>query len=177
MAIHWWQTDRLVQELAGDGVSEDQSLRYAMISAVLYFQAIYYSLWFGGARSWLLLIEFVAVTVIAFIGLQECFKANGGSRGHHFLKRLCCLGVPIGLKVVIASTIAGQVMYFGFGRVITQEHFRDPYFVYQLTSFFFASTVTVIYYWRVAHHMAGIAKRERSNPLMQPTGQERPAAD
>ena len=177
MAIHWWHADKLVQELAEDGVSEKQSLWYAMISAVLYSQTIYYSLWFGGYGSWLLLIEFVSVTVIALIGLHECFKSNGGSSGSHFLKRLYCLGVPVGLKVAIASTVAGQVIYFGFGRVVSQENFRNPYFVYQLLSFFFAGTFTVVYFWRISYHMAGIAKAERSNPSMQPTGQERPAAD
>ena len=126
MAIHWWHTDKLVQELAIDRVSEDNSLWYAAISAVIYIEGMYYATWFGGYRSWLLLVEFVAVCVIAVVGLQECFKANGGSGGTHFLKRLYCLGVPVGLKVAIASTVIGQLVYFGFPRVVTTESFRNP---------------------------------------------------
>jgi ethanolamine transporter EutH len=169
MAIHRWHTDKLVGELAEGGISEDQSLRYAMISAVLYFQETYYATWFGGYRSWLLLLEFIAVTVIAFIGLQECFKANGGSSGSHFLKRLFCLGVPVGLKVAIASALTGQLIYFGFSRVVTQENFRNPYFIYQLLSFFIAGAFTVFYYWRIAYHMARLAKLERSYNGVQAT--------
>jgi len=177
MAIHWWRTDRLVQELANGGVSETQSLWYAVISSVIYFEAMYYATWFGGYRSWLLLVEFVAVCVIAVLGLQECFKANGGATGSNFLKRFFCLGVPVGLKLAIASAVVGQLIYFGFPRVVTQESFRNPYFVWQLFSFFIAGVFTVVYYWRIAYHMKRIAKVERSNPLMQPTGRERPAAD
>lgn len=177
MAIHWFQTDKLVQALARDAVSEVQSLWYAIVSNVIVFGTMYYSTWAGGQRNWLLLIELVAVCAIAVIGLQECFKANGGSGGSHFLKRLYCLGVPVGLKLTIASIVVGQVIYFGAPRVITPELFRDPYFVYQLVSFFVAGIFTVCYFWRIAYHMERILKVERSNPLMQPTGQERPAAD
>jgi hypothetical protein len=177
MPIHWWRTDILVGELALDQVSEDQSLRYAMISAVLATSTLYYAYWVGAERGWLLLMEGAAVCVISLIGLSECFKANGGSNESHFLKRLYCLGVPIGVKVSLASLVVAQVFAFGIPRIVTTTSFRDPFFVYQLATFFVMGILTVCFYWRIAHHMARVAKPERSNPLMQPTGQERPAAD
>jgi len=73
MAIHWWRTDRLVDDLAADRVTERESLWYAMISAALYFEALYYTNWFGGYRSGMLLLEFVVVTAIGLVGLTECF--------------------------------------------------------------------------------------------------------
>ncbi len=148
-----------------------------MFSAVIATEALYYAYWFGSERGWLLLLELVAVCVISLIGLHECFKSNGGAGGSHFLKRLFCLGVPVGLKLAIASAVVGQIIYFGFPRLASGGTFRNPYFVYQLASFFIAGAFTVVYYWRIAYHMAHIAKTERSNNLMQPTGQERPAAD
>jgi hypothetical protein len=42
---------------------------------------------------------------------------------------------------------------------------------------FFVGLLTVCYYGRLALQVAQIAKPGRSNNLMQPTGQERPAAD
>jgi hypothetical protein len=169
MAIHWWHTDKLAKELAEGGVSEDQSLKYALISAVLYCEGTYYATWFGGYRSWVLLWEILVVVAISLIGVHECFKANGGATGSHFLKRFFCLGVPVGLKVAIASTLLGQAVYFGFYRVVTQVNFRDPYFVYQLFSLFTAGAFTVLYYWRIAFHLSRVAKLERSNNGVQPT--------
>jgi hypothetical protein len=167
MAIHWWHTHKLVEELAEERVTEQQSLWYAMWSVVIAVQTLYYAYWFGGDRGWLLFIEFGAVCVISLIGLHECFKSNGGVDGLHFLKRLFCLGVPVGLKLAIASALVGQLVYFGFPRFATAGLFRDPYFVYQLVSFFIAGSFTVVYYWRIAYHMARMARRERSNTAVQ----------
>jgi len=177
MTIHWWRTDKLVEDLALGKVSEVQSLRYAMISALLIAALQYYAYWLGGERGWFLGMEFVAVCVISLIGLGECFKANGGPSGADFLRRMYCLGVPMGLKISLVSIVVGQVMYFGFPRVVTTTSFRNPYFVYELAVFFVMGVLTVSYYWRIAYHLGRIASAERSNPLMQPTGQERPAAD
>lgn len=177
MALHWWHTNKLVEALSADSVTEPESLWYAMLSAVIASQTLYYAYWFGGERGWLLLLEFGAVCVISLIGLHECFKSNGGANGAHFLKRLFCLGAPVGLKLAIASALVGQVIYFGFPWLASGGTFRNPYFVYQLASFFIAGAFTVLYYWRIAYHMARIARTERSDTLMRPTGQERPAAD
>lgn len=157
MRIHWWRTEALVQELGDGQVGERESLVYAMLSALLYFQAVYYAIWFGGTQSAMVIAEFLAVTLIAFAGLYECFKANGGAAGHEYLKRLYCLGVPVGIKVSLATVALGQAIAFGFAHVVRPQDLRDPAFAYQLLSFFFAGAFTVLYYWRVARHMRDIA--------------------
>jgi len=152
----------LVTELAHDQVSEEQSLRYAMISAVLATFTLYYGYWTGAERGWLLLMECVAVTVISLIGLTECFKKNGGSNGSHFLKRLYCLGVPVGVKVLLAALVIDQLFVITIPRIVTTTSFRDPFFVYQLATFVLMGTLTVCFYWRIAHHMRRVAHPERS---------------
>jgi hypothetical protein len=51
MTIHWWRTEKLVADLAEGLVSEEESALYAMIGAVLYYQATYSATWFGGYQS------------------------------------------------------------------------------------------------------------------------------
>ncbi len=142
-------------------------MRYAMLSAVLYTLATYLATWFGGYRSWLLIYEFFAVTIIALVGVNECFKANGGSLGVDFLKRLSVISVPIGVKLFIASIVLGQTAYFGFPYIVTRETFRDPGFVYQLYSFAFAAVFMFIYYWRIATHFSRLVVRAHSHPAVQ----------
>ena len=167
MTIHWWNSDKAVERLAHGLVSEDESVYYAMISAFLYTQATYFATWFGGYRSWLLIYEFLVVTAIALVGVRECFKANGGPQGVDFLKRFSVISVPVGIKVVLAGTVLGQVFYFGFYYVVTPTTFRNPAFVYQLFSFAFAGAFMFIFYWRVATHLSRLLHKERSNPAVQ----------
>ena len=147
----------MADDLANDRVSEAQSLWYAIISSIMYYAAIYVSIWFSGYRSWLLIIEFLVACIIVVIGVQECFKANGGTDGRHFLKRMYCLGVPIGIKTFLLSTAIGHVLQYGFPRIVTTESFRNPYLVFQLLSYFFAGLLAVIYFWWIAYHLKRVA--------------------
>lgn len=176
MATHWWNTDKLVQRLADESVSEDESLRYALINAVLYTQAVYYAAWGGGYRGWLLLYEFLAVTIISLVGLAECYKANGGAQGAQFLKRFSVISAPIGIKVSLAAIALGQVGYWGFSYIVTPSTFRNPAFVWELYSFVFAAAFMFIFYWRVAVHLASVIRIQRSNPPLQGTPAGKPAA-
>lgn len=163
MAIHWWQTEKLVQRLADGVVSENESLRYAMINAVLYTQAIYYATWVGGYGDWMLFYEFVAVTVISLVGLSECYKANGGEQGDDFLKRLSVISAPVGIKLAITAVILGQVVYWGFGYVISPDTFRNPALVWKIYTISFSAAFMFIFYWRVTVHLAAVVRAQRSN--------------
>lgn len=164
MTIHWWNTEKLVQRLVEGRISEAESLRYAMINAVLFTQATYYAAWGGGYRGWLLLYEFIVVTAISIVGLSECFKANGGPQGVDFLKRLSIISAPIGIKVTLAAVLLGQMGYWGFGYVVTPAAFRNPTFVWELYSFAFAAFFMFVFYWRVAVLFARVVRIQRSNP-------------
>jgi hypothetical protein len=120
---------------------------------------VYYAIWFGGTQSAMVLAEFLAVTLIAFAGLHECFKANGSAAGADFLKRLACLGVPVGIKVSLATVLLGQAIGLAFPRIAPGLHLRNPVFAYQLLSFFFAGAFTALYYWRIAHHLGRLSGR------------------
>jgi hypothetical protein len=176
MAIHWWRTDRLVDELCLDHVTEHQSLHYAVIDAILITVGVYYANWLRADRSWPLVVEAIAVCVISVIGLHQCFEANGGSAGSHFLKRLLCLGVPIGLKFFIFSVVAGQLLYHGAPYIENATTFRVPYFVYQLGTSVFVAVLTALYYWRIAQHLARIATPDRSNYTPHSDARDMPAS-
>jgi len=167
MAIHWWDTNTLAEELRRGEITEQQSLLYAIFSAVIATAGLYYAYWFGGDRGWPLFLEFAAVCAISVIGLYECFKANGGNAGSHFLSRLWCLGVPLGLKLAIAGVMLGQAISFIAPRLTLGLLFRDPYFVYQLLSLFVAGAMTVVYYWRMAFHLARVARTADSDLVAQ----------
>jgi len=157
MTVHWWRTEKLVDDLIADRVTELQTMWYAIAGGALYTQAVYYAMWFGGYRTWMLLYELAVVMTIAVIGVRECFKANGASAGRDFLKRLCCISVPVGIKIAIVSLLAYQVLYYGFPRVVTHEVVRDPASVYPLAVFALNVTIAVLYYWRIYVHLTQVS--------------------
>ena len=86
--IYLWRTDRLVNVLVNEQLTETDSRNYMVVSALIYTYIIYSGLWFGGSREWMLLFEAVMTLGICVVGINECFKANGGSAGTQFLIRL-----------------------------------------------------------------------------------------
>ena len=167
MCIYWWDTDKAVAKLADGCVSERESMGYAMVSAFLLSQGVYYAIWFGGNTSWLVLYEFFVVMVVSLVGIHVSFTANGGGAGNDFLKRLSVISVPVGIKVAIASTVVGQAAYHGFPYVVTTANFRDPVHVYQMFCFASAIAVTSIFYWRLTTHFARLVGRQQANTLDQ----------
>ena len=127
---------------------------------------LYLAAWYGNWRGWQLLAELGVVLVISVVGVRECFKANGGLQGRHFILRYCALGVPIALKLAIASILLGLALSYWSGSVINTTTFRDPIFVHQFLAFVLALLFTFIFYWRVAYQLARVVERERSNPSL-----------
>lgn len=162
MTTHWWNTNELVQRLSQGRISEAESLRYAMINAVLVTQAIYYATWGGGYRGSMLMYEFFVVTIISLVGLSECYKANGGQQGADFLKRLSVISVPVGIKVVLIGFLLGWASYWGFGYIVTPTTFRNPAYVWELYSFAYAAFFMFIFYWRITVHLASVVRIRRS---------------
>lgn len=158
MPLHLWQTSKLADDLAADRLSERDALGYMLCGAVLYVQAMYWSLWFGAYRDWAFFLELAVVLAASLIGVYECYKANGGKEGSVFITRLAALAVPIGLKLAILSIVAGLAMYYAAPHVLSST-FRDPALVYRYLSFVMPVAFTFIYYWRIAHHIAYVRAR------------------
>ena len=173
MAIHWWNTRKLVVRLAEDRVSEQDAVGYAMISVVLYMLPFYSAIWYGGQRSSMLAFELFAVTAISLIGLNACFRANGGAQGVDFLKRISVISAPIGLKILVFSFLLGQVSYYGFSYADTSGSLGDPAFLYRLYSFGITVAFVAFYYWRMKGHLTRLVSLKRSLP----TDKEREGTD
>jgi hypothetical protein len=161
MTLHLWNTHKLAAELADGKLSERTGMQYMLVGSLLYAYNNYWALWFGSYRDWGFFLElFVVVTVGAF-GVFECYKANGEDKGTDFILRYCALAVPVGFKVAILGLVAGQVLYFGSDYVLDSRTFRDPALVYRYVYYALPVSLTFVYYWRIAHHIAFIrATRE-----------------
>ena len=164
MTIHLWHTSRLRTELATQSLHERDSAAYMVVAAVLYTYTFYAAGWFGGYRHWTVLLEAVAVCAIGIFGTLECYRANGGANGHAFLSRFSALCVPIGVTLALLNAALALFMYYGFPHIATPTTFRDPEFVWRLTSFILNLAVSFLFCARLVHHMSLVAKASASVP-------------
>lgn len=153
MTFHFWRTDLLADDLATNRLTEGSAVKYMLLGSALYTQSIYFALWFGAHRDWMFFFEVGLVLVISLIGINECFRANGGNEGSQFITRLSTLAVPIGLKLAIAGLVISQGFYYAAPYVLSGGAFRDPQMIYRYVSFLMPVAFTFVYYWRIAYHL------------------------
>jgi hypothetical protein len=158
MTTHLWHTSRLRAELAAQTMSERDSAMYMAVAALLYTYTFYLASWFGGYRHWSIVLEAVTVCAIGALGTIECYRANGGPTGRAFLARFCALSVPVGLKFALLNAAIALFMYYGFPLIVTPQTFRDPPFVWGLSTFVLNLTVAMLFYARLVHHLTILAK-------------------
>ena len=156
MTLHLWRTELLDRDLAADRVSEHDAMQYMLVGAFLYVQANYSALWFGAYRDWVFFLELVVALAVSLIGVNECFKANGGREGRQFITRFCALAVPVGVKVALLGVVLGQGFYYASPYLLERGGFRDPELVYRYVALVMPISFTFLYYWRLAYHLGKV---------------------
>ena len=158
MSIDLFNTFRVRRALAEQNVTERQSFEYAVASGVLGLVYGYWSGYVGWKVDWFSAYEILVAVGILFVGLKECFRANGGDAGADFLKRLYVLNVPLGLKIFALNVIVFFASWYLFPLVITRDVFRDPSLVWQIYSFVWTNGLTVVYFWRMHAHLGAVRR-------------------
>jgi hypothetical protein len=159
MTLHLWRTDLLAQDLVTNRLPERSAAHYLMASAALYVQSNYSALWFGAYRDWAFFLELVVVLAVSLIGVNECYKANGGSDGTQFITRYCALSVPIGIKIAVLGIVLGQGFYYASPFLLGGGIFSQPQLVYRYVSFIMPIAFTFLYFWRIASHLGNMQAR------------------
>lgn len=158
MAIRFWNTKALAQELALAAVREREAFSYYLLNSVMWTLMGYYGYYFGARIGWLFFYEILVVLAITIFGLARCYEANGGSSGQQFVLRATCLSFPISLKINVASILLGWVHYYLFPRVVDATTFRDPGQVFDLIMFVWVPAFSALFFWRLWHHLSSIPR-------------------
>jgi len=188
--MHVLNTRRLVEDLAANRVSNLYKAYYLLAGWVLYSAIGYSTLTFANnGRHWLGLFEFFMITIVAVLGMQRCYEASGGDEDAHFVIDFICLLLPLTIKIWVVVWGLYWIFAWPYNAMVgpdavysTEETARTAFFLSRHAGWL-ATLAAVIgcqvaLFWRMRVNMTTLAEmRETSNPSMQPTGQERPAAD
>lgn len=159
MAMHIFNTRKLVVQLAQEKIRGKDAFHYLLANILLWTSFLYYGYIFGEPFSWLFILKLIIVLLISIFGLTKAFEANGGDQGHDFVLRAICLSVPVGIKVGCLSIMFSWGTYLLFPVIIDPATFRDPGRIYGLLMFIWAPSFTGLFYWRLVANFRVIAHR------------------
>ncbi len=154
MRAHFWSTEHLVVDLATGMLEPRLERTYMLLAGGLFTLTVFGASVNGGYMDWIALLDLVCMLAITLVGVNEAFKANGGTSGQQFILRLSTLSVPLGSRFFLLG-IALNLLYLRvLPGVLTGGLVRDPELVYSFLAFVTPLALTFAFYWRLAHHLS-----------------------
>jgi len=153
MSFHPLSVVKTREALRGNTISSLDEARYWGVSSVVWLFYVYHSAWVGTRLSWHLVFEIAVAIGILWIGLSEAWKANGGSIGTDFLRRMVLIGSPLGVSVLALSQALFWISWFVFPMIIDGTSFRNPEFAWQVITFFLFNGIQTWFWWRTCTHL------------------------
>jgi hypothetical protein len=152
MAIHFLSTKNARSHLV-DGISASDQAQYWFVAALIGIAYNYQSGWIGFRFEWPILIDIFTTIAITWIGIFECYRANGEDRGRDLLPRLAVLGVPLGIRLWLITLILYAINWYGFPWFMRTGLFANPERAWHFLSFFLWNATAAIFWWRMHYHI------------------------
>jgi hypothetical protein len=169
-AVHLWATGKLADEIAAGTVSSRDKMLYFVLLQVLAV-AIGYAVGFIPFHaSWMYVYEAVVVIVITFAGARRVTLAYQGAVDGGFFEMAYLLSVPLTVKTTVASWVAiwgGTWLIRRILEGLTLESADAARAVsywgraaWELVPFVVAAVIAVVFWYRLAHHVAYIIAKK-----------------
>jgi hypothetical protein len=145
--VYLWKVDSLVEDFRAGKVTQREQFKYVMLSTIAIMIVSDPILYAGTVYNSYDTVGSLIMLIISVIGTYACYKINAGGDNQDFIQRLLCIGLPVGVRVIVAFI---PILLVSF---IVEGLFFDPGFVDEET---FASTPMQVatmsalisaYYW------------------------------
>ncbi len=151
--MYFWKTAQLADDIKNNKVSEKSKMYYYLLMMVM-FNILAYSflLDIEAEDVSVNVLEIIITTLLLIGGILINFKANKGVNGVDYMARVIMLGVPLMVKLSIATILFG----------ITVSEITYAYWGFDILTDWFvliqSVVVTVLFYWRLNVHLKSINK-------------------
>ena len=143
--MYFWKTQQLADDIKNNKISEKSKMYYYLIMMVLLNLAIY-SFLIGDLNAvdmTIVIGEMLSIITVTITGILITFKTNKGQEGADYMARMTMLGLPIGIKVLVFTTIFNiallEAVYYYWGFDIWSDLFISLQ----------AVLVSILLYWRI----------------------------
>ena len=121
--------------------------------------------WFGLQLNWTILIDLFTTVAITWIGVHECYRANGQNLGRDLILRLAVLGVPLGIRLWFVSLFLYGLNWFGFAPFMQTGLFASPERAWHFLTFLLWNGTAAIFWWRMHHHIKVLNRLSENSAL------------
>lgn len=174
--MHLWATPRLAEEIVERQVPAGEKLAYFVFAQVFYvtigYAAGYFSSFHG---TWIYVYEAVVVGAVTFAGARKVASSYGRPLDGEFFEMAYLLSVPLLVKTTVATWTAiwGGSWLFG----LIAEHLSPEseasaraysyWFgrLWQMLPFLVAVVIAVVFWYRLAIHVAYVVNKRESTGL------------
>lgn len=168
MPIQLWNTHSTATALARGEIAPADKFRYLVASNLTWLSAGYVGPFIVKAPSgWLYWYECLLVLIVTVFGLSRCRDNYEGVEDDRLLEAVVVLSVPLGIKFLLFTWLAHLGFAWGLPwllsgiRITAESPVVQIDFliraIYAFYPFLIASVGAIIYYFRLAAHLRGIA--------------------
>jgi hypothetical protein len=141
----WWDVRQLTQELVDQRVTPKQEFWYFLFWIVAVSPA-FLSLGQEPSDSLMSLVRFVASMIVILAGMSLCRQANNTGDARDFLRRVVCLGAPVGVRVFLIVVFPGMTLLRGL-ETVSGYSFEIYFWV----------IIQAVYFWRLHYWMCAVS--------------------
>ena len=168
--MHLWATRKLADEIVARQVPSKEKIAYFVFAAVFCVVVGYAAGYTAFHLTWLYIYEGVVVSVVTFAGAHKVTQAYRRPIDSEFFEMTYLLAVPLLVKTTLASWVAvwggGWLLSIYLPLFPTPESAESAralsYWVgrlWQVLPFLVAVIVAVVFWYRLAIHVAYVADK------------------
>lgn len=143
--MYFWNINELKQQLKNNSLPDMDSLKYLLLLSLIGMLPIPKPPYFTTGT----FFYYIFGAIIFVIGTLYCFRRNGGPSGKDFLARYISLSWVLAIRFLPSLLLIGALMAFGF---LSRFSFTEQKVIVMAVTY----SLSVIYYWRIAHHITTI---------------------
>ncbi len=155
----FWNVEKLAGQLKQGELSSKQKLRYLLV--VFVFLGITPYAYLGEAYNAAYGLEVLVVLFATIWGILYCHEANEEGDGKDFFERFICIGVPVGVRIMVISLPAYLILSSLF--VFFTPIGYGAGFQYDYGDVLFTVIIEVVFYWQVRKWIRLIATPAHMN--------------
>ena len=147
--MYFWNIKALKYQLAHDGLSQKDSLKYLLFLSVIGATPIPKPPFFSDAS----IIHHLFGIVILMLGTIYCYKKNAGSIGIDFLSRYISLTFVVLIRLLPFAVILGLIPMTGILPKLEDN-------IQETIMWTLLYLIVIFWYWRVGYHISEVSFRK-----------------
>ena len=146
--MYYWKTNKLVEEIKADTLTERSKKNYYIGSSVITLAGMYLLVIAGTNNIALTLLEGLLILIVLILGVNWTFRTNNGK---DYIARVVILSFPLLIKIYAASLSVGVIC--GIYAAMNNSHSTNPS---PWLTILINVGIQVIFFWRLNVHLSRI---------------------